>query len=126
MQQAPPQQPQPQYHQPRPQYHEQFEEEVKDVPKHQNPNPFGQNDDEEKYELDMNKCGYCRKPFTPQEESANQVGMFMTEDCFHRFHIPCFKEYAKSQLLNAKKVNNEVVFGEVKCLTCGKPVSEME
>lgn len=50
--------------------------------------------------------------------------MFMSDGCFHQFHIPCFKTYACKQLLDAKSHNNEVIFGEVKCLTCGIAVSE--
>ena len=50
--------------------------------------------------------------------------MFMSEGCFHQFHVPCFKIYATKQLLNAKKIANDVTFGEVKCLTCGSAVSE--
>jgi len=83
-------------------------------------------EDYEQYEMDGMNCGYCRKPFTPQQEQNNEVGMFLTEGCFHQFHKECFKHYAKNQMLTGKKLNNEIVFGEVKCMTCGKPVSEME
>ena len=52
--------------------------------------------------------------------------MFLTEGCFHRFHVPCFKEYARAQMQQAKKVGDSIVFGAVKCLTCGLEVSEAE
>ena len=52
--------------------------------------------------------------------------MFLTEGCFHRFHVPCFKQYAKAQMQQAKKVGSDVVFGDVKCQVCNQAVSEAE
>lgn len=30
-----------------------------------------------------NNCPYCNKGFTPQEEAANLVNMFLTTECYH-------------------------------------------
>ena len=101
-------------------------EEEKEPPKVNNNNPFQMQVDEDKYEMDSMVCGYCKMPFTQEQQENNEVGLFLSEGCFHQFHKPCFKQYATKQMLTAKKLNNEVIFGEVKCLTCGMAVTEME
>jgi hypothetical protein len=55
--------------------------------------------EEEKMDVDsqstFDPCPYCRKPIAPSDEQRNDVGMFLATECFHRFHISCFKQYAK-------------------------------
>lgn len=41
------------------------------------------------------QCPYCRRPITPNDESKGDVNMFLATECYHRFHISCFKQYAK-------------------------------
>jgi hypothetical protein len=50
--------------------------------------------------------------------------MFIQTECYHRFHITCFKNYAKSCLTTSKKRtnNSDVEFLDVICKTCNKKV----
>jgi len=49
--------------------------------------------------------------------------MFLTDDCFHRFHIPCFKEYAIKRLTTVKSAKGDVVFEDALCGLCHKVVA---
>ena len=74
---------------------------------------------------DTNGCPYCNRQFTNAEQAANQVNMFLTTECYHKFHIPCFKEYAKKRLVTTKqnrKSDTEIVFEDLQCLKCFKVV----
>lgn len=72
----------------------------------------------------IERCAYCTKGITLQDETQNNVNMFIQTECYHRFHITCFKNYAKSCLTTSKKRtnNSDVEFLDVICKTCNKKV----
>jgi hypothetical protein len=49
--------------------------------------------------------------------------MFLSTECFHSFHIPCFKEYAKKRLVMGKKTMGDIVFEDALCGRCNKAVT---
>ena len=51
--------------------------------------------------------------------------MFLQTECYHRFHISCFKVYATKTLTSSKKKFNagsDIEFQEVYCMACSKKV----
>ena len=54
------------------------------------------------------------------------VNMFIKTECYHRFHVPCFKEYVKRRLVTPKVNKNlsdkEVTFEDACCMRCLKVV----
>lgn len=67
-------------------------------------------------------CPYCNKSFTQYEEKAKMVKMFYSTECYHSFHVPCFKNYVKSRLVTLKVNKNlldeKVSFEDVCCMRC--------
>ena len=60
--------------------------------------------EEQKVEiLNSENCPYCKKQITENDGANGIVNMFLSTECCHSFHIPCFKEYAKSKLVTPKK-----------------------
>lgn len=52
--------------------------------------------------------------------------MLLTTECFHQFHIPCFKDYLKVRLIEAKpsKDPSKIDFEEPICLKCKKRIGQ--
>ena len=49
-------------------------------------------------------CPYCRKPITNSDQQSGQVGMLLSTECYHQFHVPCFKAYLKTRLITPKPI----------------------
>jgi hypothetical protein len=49
-----------------------------------------------------NCCPFCKKVITSNDERNGNVNMFIGTECYHRFHISCFKVYAKKCLVTPK------------------------
>ena len=71
-------------------------------------------------------CRYCGSMISPKDEQAQNVGMFVETQCYHVYHITCFKQYATKICLRYKLQGNEPVFEEPKCAHCNAIVPEME
>jgi hypothetical protein len=63
-------------------------------------------------------CPYCKHPISPKDEQAGNVGMFMETNCYHTFHLSCFKTYALKACLKYSRKGNEPNFEEPKCGHC--------
>lgn len=48
-------------------------------------------------------CRYCGSNISQKDEQAQNVGMFMETQCFHVYHISCFKQYAAKVCLRYKR-----------------------
>lgn len=60
-------------------------------------------EEEKKEDMDQGDgCPYCNKPISPKDENAGNVNMFLGTECYHRFHISCFKSYAKTKMTTPK------------------------
>jgi hypothetical protein len=53
--------------------------------------------------------------------------MFLSSECYHRFHISCFKKYALNRLTTLKPTNSgEIQFEEAQCGHCHKAIAHNE
>lgn len=52
--------------------------------------------------------------------------MLLTTECYHQFHISCFKKYLKKRLIEPKsnQKNGEVNFCDPICLRCNKVIGQ--
>jgi len=71
-------------------------------------------------------CPYCNKPISPKDEQAGNVGMFMETQCYHTFHVNCFKSYATKVCLKYKRQGTEPLFEDPRCGHCNVVVPELE
>lgn len=71
-------------------------------------------------------CPYCNKPISPKDEQAGNVGMFMETQCYHTFHLSCFKAYAVKACLKYRRDGQNPIFEEPKCGACNVVVPELE
>ena len=49
-------------------------------------------------------CKFCNRPITEEEKLANDVSMFQSTECFHMFHITCFRTFCDN---NMTQVNHK-------------------
>ena len=66
-------------------------------------------------------CVICKKGFTAQEQNAGEVQMFLMDNCYHQFHLPCFHAYAKKALLTKGPKGDYL---SCSCAHCGTIVDE--
>lgn len=52
--------------------------------------------------------------------------MFMETNCFHTYHVNCFKTYAAKESLKYRKQGQEIFFAEPKCCHCNVTVPTVE
>jgi len=43
-------------------------------------------------------CRFCMNPFTQEEQMANAVSMFQSSECYHMYHLPCFRDQVTAAL----------------------------
>ena len=70
-------------------------------------------------------CPYCRKPITNSDQQSGQVGMLLSTECYHQFHVPCFKAYLKTRLITPKPAagpGQECQFEDALCNQCHKKI----
>lgn len=71
-------------------------------------------------------CPFCNKAISQEDQQRQIVEMFLSTECYHQFHIPCFKAYAKKRLTSVKpdlKPGQEIEFEDVRCLRCHKVIA---
>ena len=67
------------------------------------------------FEDNVPSCVYCMAAFTDADMDSGNVQMFLSDGCFHQFHVECFRTYAKKTLLT-KLPNGD--FAECRCKKC--------
>ena len=70
--------------------------------------------------FDVPACVFCMSPITDEDQMSGKVNMFLSEGCFHQFHIECLRTHAKKMLLTKLPSGD---FAEVRCKKCNTLVS---
>ena len=98
---------------PQPKYDVKMEEEKE--PPRQNMNPFGAMDGPiPEAAMDLtSKCFYCNKMITTLQESNGERQMFVGTECYHSFHVDCFRTYFKQNIAKTNPVQQQPINNHV-------------
>ena len=71
-------------------------------------------------------CHFCGRTFSDEDREKESVRMFQSTNCFHTYHIQCFKVMADHDLCTVNRSKEEFEFKEALCAACSLPVASWE
>ena len=71
-------------------------------------------------------CHFCLRSFSEEDREKESVRMFQSTNCFHTYHIQCFKVMADHDLCSVNRAKEDFEFKEALCAACSLPVASWE